>query len=180
MIRILIPLIFLLKANVLVIGDSITAAEGNYVDVLRSVTPHYYTKSGHVGKSSTYIKDLILKMRLKDYSTIIVECGINNVDQPDIVISDLQAISHFAKRENPNMKVICLTLPPYKGYSTWTIKKQKSLERINAWILSNKEFVGVDIYTSLSKKGYSKHSADKLHPNKKGHQLMALEILKFL
>lgn len=173
-------LIMILRSNVLVIGDSITAAENNYVDVLRERTPHYYTKSGHPGKSSTFIKDKFLKMRLASYNTIIVECGINNVDQPEVVIEDIFEISHFAKRENKNMKVIVLTLPPYKGYPTWSIEKQKNIERINSWILSSKDFIGVDIYTPLSEKDRSKYSADKLHPNKKGHEIMALEVLKFL
>jgi lysophospholipase L1-like esterase len=121
-----------------------------------------------------------MRMRLASYSTIIVECGINNVDQPQTVMNDLLEISHFAKRENKSVKVIVLTLPPYKGYSSWTPRKQKNLEDINRWILKSSDFVGVDIYTPLSDKGRSKYSNDKLHPNKKGHEIMALEILKLL
>lgn len=173
-------LIFIFSSNVLAIGDSITAAENNYVDCLQRKTNYKYDKVGYPGQSSTFVKEQFLKMSLSTYNTIIVECGINNVDQPKKVMSDLQDISRFAKRENRNMKVIVLTLPPYKGYSSWTPQKQNNLEEINKWILSNKEFVGVDIYTPLSDKDQSKYSSDKLHPNKKGHEIMALEILKYL
>lgn len=166
--------------NILVIGDSITAAPNNYVDMLREKTGYHYVKFGYPGKSSTYIKEKLMKLSLSKYSKIIIECGINNVDKPDVVIQDLKEISHFAKRSNSNIKIIILTLPPYKDFSTWTLVKQKNLEKINDWILSYEGATGVDIYTSLSDNGVSKYSIDKLHPNKKGHEIMTLEILKAL
>lgn len=166
--------------NILVIGDSITAAPNNYVDMLSEKTGYNYVKSGYPGKSSSYIKEKFMKLNLKKYSTVIIECGINNVNEPDVVIHDLKEISHFAKRSNPNIKIIILTLPPYKGFASWTADKQKCLEKINKWILSNKVATGVDIYTPLSENDKSKYSDDKLHPNKKGHEIMTLQVLKVL
>jgi len=62
--------------------------------------------------------------------------------------------------------------------------RQSNLESINNWIMSYSKdvFTAVDIYTPLSDNDKQREDCtiDKLHPNKKGHEIMTLEILKVL
>lgn len=178
--NLIILFLFLLRSNVFVVGDSITASPYSYVNVLQNKTSHTYSKYGFPGKTSRDINAFIQTKNLTSYSTLIIECGINNVYEPDRIIKDLVEITKHAKQSNPKIKVIVLTLPPYKGYASWSPQYQKNLIKVNNWIMSSKEFVGVDIYTPLSDKDRSKYSNDKLHPNKKGHEIMAFEILNYL
>jgi lysophospholipase L1-like esterase len=166
------------RDRVLVIGDSITE-DGKYVDVLRDSFD--CTRMGFAGKSSTYIMDRLFQTNISNYDVLIIEAGVNNAYNPDQVIEDLSLMAEFAKSKG--LKVVMLTLVPFKGSSKWNDKNLENHAKINKWIRSKPPNVDVvvDIYAVLvDKDGTSKYAADHLHPNKIGHRLMGEAILKQL
>lgn len=170
-----------INPNVLVIGDSITAWDNNYVDILKTKTTYSYTKAGYPGIASSGLLQKFKKMNLKKYQILIIEVGINNLNDEetcgDYLIKDIKEMITIAK--NKNLMVVVLTIPPYKGYETWTQARQNTLEKVNKWIMTSKEIdQAIDIYTALSDNGKQKYAVDKLHPGKKGHEIIADEILK--
>jgi len=175
-----------ISPNVLVIGDSITALDDNYVDMLKKQTTYTYKKAGYVGITTGGLLDKLKKTSLKKYQILIIEVGINNLTDENncanLAVKDIWEMVTIAK--NHNLQVVVLTIPPYKGYPTWTKMRQSNLESINNWIMSYSKdvFTAVDIYTPLSDNDKQREDCtiDKLHPNKKGHEIMTLEILKVL
>lgn len=171
-----------INPNVLVIGDSITAWENNYVDILKEKTTYTYKKVGYPGIASGGLLEKFKKMNLKKYQMVIIEVGLNNLndrnDCSNVVIKDIWEMIKIAK--NHNLTVVVLTIPPYKGYQTWSTMRQSNLELINKWILAfnNDIIIPVDIYTPLSDNDTQKYTVDKLHPNRKGHEIIADEIIK--
>lgn len=165
---------FIESKEVMVIGDSITA-NGMFVEYLKGETGMNFKTYGFTGEGTTHILKKLKNIDVSKYDYLIIEAGINNIDNAARVMSDLQEMFHFAKSENPNIKLIVLTIVPFKGYPTWTPKKQENLEKVNSWLLGKPENVDivVDIYEPMSVNGFQPHSTDGLHPSKKGHRLMA-------
>lgn len=175
-----------ISPHVLVMGDSITAWDDNYVDMLKKETTYTYTKAGYNGISTSGLLAKLKKTNLKKYDILIIEVGVNNLNDENncanFAIKDIWEMINIAK--NHNLQVIVLTIPPYKGYATWSPMRQSNLESINKWILSYSKdvFIAVDIYTPLSDKDRQKTdcTTDKLHPNKKGHEIICRQILNFI
>lgn len=174
---ILLFILFPVKEKVIVIGDSITS-NGSFIDELKE---YDCAKYGYPGKSSTAILTEFKKLNLSSYQIVIIEAGINNIDNLGRVILDLQSMFDYAKRKK--LKVVVLTLVPFKGYPTWTEEKQKNLDFVNLWLKSkprNVDYV-VDIHIQLAdENGMQKNSIDFLHPNKLGHKIIGTEIAKVI
>lgn len=161
--------------KVLVIGDSITA-NGKYITYLDQETSGYeFKKAGYTGKGTGFILERLKDCKLSNYNVLVIEAGINNIDQPDKVIADFKEMFEYAKKENEHIKVIVLTIVPFKGYPTWSAKKQENLERVNQWLLTKPKNVDVvvDVYKNLSSSGFQIHSTDGLHPAPKGHKIIS-------
>lgn len=164
------------KQNILVIGDSITA-DGRYVTALRKQCYCNIDAYGYVGFSSTKIRNKFEQIDLKKYDMVIFEMGINNIYNVNAIIVDFRLAAKRA--HNAGLKVVALTLPPFKGYISWNIQRQLNLIEVNNWLLSDKSGVdyAVDIYKPLSQNDKSKHSKDGLHPDETGHKIIAQEII---
>jgi len=165
---------FVSNKEVMVIGDSITA-NGTFVDYLKVETGMNFKSYGFTGEGTSHILKRLKNINVTKYNYIIIEAGINNIDNASQVMSDMKEMFQYAKSENPDIKVIVLTIVPFKGYPTWTPKKQENLLKVNSWLLTKPENVDivVDIYDVMSVNGFQPHSTDGLHPSRKGHRLMA-------
>lgn len=171
---------FITKKEYLVIGDSITA-DGRFVDYLNAnVEGINFHKLGFVGKNSSFISRKFQSMNISTYDGVIIEVGINNIDKKYTVIIDIQIMVSLAKSKG--LKVIVLTLPPFKGYKTWTPEKQANLEYVNFWILTKMKDADqvINIYADLQYDGYSRYSIDHLHLGKNGNLMLGKQIKEYI
>lgn len=184
--------------KVAVIGDSITE-DGGYVAELKKLCPNYvFDNFGRSGETTVKIRsrvratgtDLASKtVGLWEYDVVIVLAGVNNIDDPNQVISDLAAIYYLAKTcPDRFIKVVAITLTPWKGYSTWNWQKQQNTERVNRFILSQPKNVDVvvDVYHSLGDEQDPRQmreglfrQGDPLHPRGLGQTVIGREIFEY-
>ncbi|GEM_PF-4315802 len=178
--------------NIAVIGDSITA-DNTYVTWLnRLCSKCQFDNYGVNGETTTKIRQRLRvyegdkrkkQINLAVYNQIIILAGINNITDPETVMRDLQAMYDLAHRYH--VRVIALTLPPWKGYHTWSRRKQRNTDSINTWIRSYPRGVDVvvDIYSLLEDPHTPDmlnrrfQNGDKLHPRGDGQYLIARAIL---
>ena len=162
-------------------GDSITQ-DGRFLERLHLLCPGMtFYNHGVVGDSTArmlarFNSDIIAN----DYDEAIIMGGVNNVcGSVERVERDLSEM--YLRAKNAGMRVIALTITPWKGYSSWTEECQQHTEEVNNWILSMPENVdvAVDVYSALedpSNQGALRpeYSApDKLHPNAAGQRVIA-------
>ncbi|GEM_PF-1510699 len=173
------------------IGDSITC-DGGYIWQLQQLCPGYrFDNYGISGQTSSQIRRRInahsgslneKQVNLSEYDQIIVLAGINNIAEPETVKRDLQAI--YDEAHDQGLRVIAVTISPWKNYETWTIKKQANTEYINEWILSYPRNVDVvvniyDILEDNNNPGCLRNDcrdADRLHPRYKGQRIIGKQI----
>lgn len=186
--------------HVLVIGDSITY-DGGYIQFIvdkMSIKKYpvntIFTVYGYPSKGTTYIKNQFMKMNISKYSDVIVLAGVNNISDPNIVISDLTTI--YSKALTLKKRVIALTLTPWEKYPTWSIQKQKNTEEVNKLIMTGycningvgryfiipsyvySNYIPIDIYSALLTNEFGNVTTDGLHPNSIGHVIIGNEIYK--
>lgn len=180
-------------SRVAVLGDSITS-DGGYIWQLKVLRPDkQFDNYGVAGQTTGQILQRVKlsegdksrkELNLSEYGQIIVLCGVNSLYSYERVKSDLTEIYRLAKSQG--LRVIAVTLTPWKGYNTWGIKKQKNLEMINDWLRSKPENVDVviDVYHSLEdpgRPGYLRNDCrdeDLLHPRYKGQRIIGRKIFE--
>jgi lysophospholipase L1-like esterase len=158
-------------------GDSITK-NGKYVAELRKLCNCKVQSYGYSGYSSSKIKQKFYEIDLSQYDMVLFEMGINNIHNVNAIKLDFESV--IKKSHSAGLKVVALTLPPFKGYGNWNLTLQNNLIEINKWLKSKPvdlDYV-VDIYTPLAHKDESKHSYDGLHPDETGHKIIAKQIIK--
>jgi lysophospholipase L1-like esterase len=164
-------------SKILVIGDSITK-HGTYANELRKHCKCSVDAFGYVSYSSTKIRKKFEQMDLTGYDIVVFEMGINNIHNVAAIKTDFDSVIERSHRAG--LKVVALTLPPFKGYGNWNFKFQNNLVEVNKWIMSKPSGLdyAVDIYKPLSYKDEAIHSYDGLHPDNIGHKIIAEQIIK--
>lgn len=180
-------------SKIVAIGDSITADNNSWVDVLGG------TKYAQKNLGSTAIKNNIFKKRIvsQDGKTLskpeflVILAGINNHLKSNKVISDLKYMAYRAQSKGIKVKIVALL--PSAGY--WNKNKDRfpggderslaKIKEINDWIKSEewKTIEGssaVDTSSLADSKGRLKYSGDKLHPDARGQKVLASLINKSL
>lgn len=162
--------------RVLVIGDSITK-DGRYITQLKNTWQCEIDSYGFVGYGSTQIRHEFEKLDLKKYKMVIIQMGINNIYDVKSIKTDFEVMIYQAHKQH--LQIVLLTIPPFRGYPSWTKQNQENLMKVNNWILTRPFSVqyAINIYSPLQSDGRSKHSTDRLHPDAKGHEIIADKIL---
>jgi len=162
-------------------GDSITQ-DGRYLTRLGALCPGMTFENHGVVSDSTskmlarFNSDIIAN----NYNEVIIMGGVNNAcGSVEKIESDLSEM--YSRAKNAGMRVIALTITPWKGSSGWSEECQRHTEEVNQWILSKPENVDVtvDVYSALEDSGdpgamRSEYSTEgKLHPNAAGQRAIA-------
>ena len=142
-------------------------------------SPTNVEKNTYFGQSalSRLDRDVFNRPGLKD---IVLLEGINDINTG---VSANKIIEGYKKIINQahtsGVRIIGGTLPPFKGYPTWSAKKDKVRQKVNHWILTSGVFDGtVDFAKVLATSGNSEElnpiydSGDHLHPNNTGYKAM--------
>lgn len=142
-------------------------------------SPTNVAKNTYFGQSalSRLDRDVFNRPALKD---IILLEGVNDINtgaSANKIIEGYKKIINQA--HTSGVRVIAGTIPPFKGYPTWSVKKEKVRQKVNHWILTSGAFDGtVDFSKVLVASGNleelnpSYDSGDHLHPNNAGYKAM--------
>ncbi|MDN6029531.1 MAG: SGNH/GDSL hydrolase family protein [Lactococcus plantarum] len=142
-------------------------------------SPTNVAKNAYFGQSalSRLDRDVFNRPGLKD---ILLLEGINDINtgaSANKIIEGYKKIINQA--HTSGVRVIAVTIPPFKVYPTWSVKKEKVRQKVNHWILTSGAFDGtVDFSKVLVASGNleelnpSYDSGDHLHPNNAGYKAM--------
>ncbi len=174
--------------KVLVLGDSITAADKSYFDRISSNCPRMlFAKKAERGRSTTWMYNEIkdIDLRAEGYSHLVVLGGINNILPSVALKRSLTQI--YDKGKTDGLRVIAVTIGPAEGWGSWTPNWQVSITEVNNWMKAQRGG-NVDLVVdwnavarrednaSILKDSYD--SGDHLHPNPKGQERLAIEITR--
>lgn len=164
------------------LGDSLTA-DGGYVYKLQEL---YTNATFDIIAAKGASVDLVFRLALRcsNYDCVILLCGVNSIDRPKYVVSMLRVIVNRLKNQG-NKKIVLMTIPPWRGYKTWTLEKQWNTYIVNGYIMSRPPNVDdvVNLYKYLEDK-YKKqrgfiidgYSTDGLHWTKSACNIISILI----
>jgi lysophospholipase L1-like esterase len=106
------------------------------------------------------------------HGAVVILGGVNNIDGDAGVRSDLGAM--YSQAQQAGLRVVAVTVLPYKGYSTWTAARGAKVRAVNDWIRQQ----GVSVADGFQAMGDPSdpdslrpgESRDRLHPNDAGYQ----------
>ncbi len=165
--------------------DTVTFGGTSYVTTLRQrCSGLRFTNLGINGQGTGQMLARYGRQVLNcNYNEVIIMAGVNDMPRSlEDIKSNLATMYRQAKEKR--LKVIAVTVLPWKGYSSWTEAKQRKTEELNSWILNEAENIDirVDAYSALNdpndpghlKQGYG----GPLHPNQEGQKAVADAIIR--
>lgn len=174
-------------SKILAVGDSITANNNSYsVQLERTCSQVTVTRKAIAGKSVTWMDEQVTAASLSGQDYLIILGGVNDMGSSVASITGkLEQIYDRAKASN--VKVVAITLNPWKGYSTWSPEKHQKTLAVNAWIKSQQgskvDYV-VDFYELVKdpqdpeQLAPAYNSNDHLHPTAAAHTVLMNAIIK--
>jgi len=177
-----------LPSRIYCMGDSITNF-GYYETQLNSLIGNNWIVAnyGVSGNTTTQMlarfQQQIINPGCVDY--VIIMGGVNDLAASataTAIEANLQAMYDMA--HNAGIKVIAMTVTPWKGSASWTSGKQIEQDALNAWILANPTNVDyvIDAYTQLVDPDVAYtllpayNSGDSIHPNQTGLNVLGTYI----
>lgn len=149
-------------------------------------TPWWARNAGEPGIHATGCLDRWrLKVRGRGFGSLVVLCGLNDIRSGSSAAatwSTLQVI--FDEALEDGLRVVPMTLQPFKGDRAWTPEKHAALLALNASIRAHCEanhLPCVDVYSSMNDPANDGamqpryDCGDHLHMNQAAHDLMARE-----
>jgi len=174
--------------EVAAMGDSLTS-EGTWVAQLITLIGAGWHAANHgaTGQTTTamaarFTSDIITPGGVE---YVVIFGGINDV-AADVsaatIEANLQAM--YTAAHNASIKVIAVTITPFKGSASWSAPRQAVLDAVNTWILATAINVDykIDAYTALEDPGVSdtllaaNDSGDHIHLSTVGYQLVGTTI----
>ena len=164
-------------------GDSITA-NGEYQITLDSLLNQQFNIVNFAIRGDLTADMLarfpVIANASPDY--VIILAGITDISGNDLTVAEVETNleAMYTEAHNAGIKVIALTMTPFKGNTNWTPEKQSEEDEINAWIptAANVDFV-IDTYSGLVDPSNPNHllpqydDSNHVHPTKAGQDEMA-------
>ena len=158
------------------IGDSLTAA-GYYETELAALLGSQFTvvnKGINGDTTSGMLNRFTTDVLNHDPDFVVIWGGVNDIAWAGLSLatteSNLQSM--YTQARNADIKVIAISMSPWKGTSTWTVAKQVSTDSLHDWIVNTAINIDyrVEVYHPLEN-GYTDYflpaydSGDHLHFN---------------
>lgn len=171
-------------ASIYALGDSLTA-DGTYVTELNALlgAPWSVRNRGIGGNTTAQMLARLNTQALNagDAEYLVVLGGINDIvlgATAEAIESNLQAI--YTAAHAAGLRVVAVTLTPYKTSVAWTSGGQAVLDAVNAWILNTATYVDyhVNAYAVLEDPNAADtllaayDYGDHLHLSTTGYQLL--------
>tara|TARA_A200000159_G_C7337911_1_gene345850 strand:+ start:2309 stop:3298 length:990 start_codon:yes stop_codon:yes gene_type:complete len=172
------------KRLIIALGDSITA--GGYARELQRLIPGSRTNSmGYGGKQTGFIKRKLDEALSKSPSDIIILAGVNDIASgkgTDHIVTNLKEM--YEKVRRAGVRIVAVQILPWHGRRSADGRHDITHE-VNSWIKSyinslpeeegHRVIVPIAMYSDDPSK-YEinrEFSGDRIHPNKKGKEMLA-------
>ncbi|WP_242371190.1 SGNH/GDSL hydrolase family protein [Anaeromyxobacter sp. SG26] len=176
------------ERTVLCLGDSITsgqAVERPYPDTLKNLLGHSWRviNAGVWGETSTQIRDRWSSSLVGwQIGVVVLLAGTNDLQAQnrtaEEIALNLQAIYDEALSEG--MRVVPVTVLPFRGWRAWTSSIELQRTKLNAWILEYCSLTGVECVDAASQMDDGTGAlrpefdgGDHLHPSQAGTDRLA-------
>jgi hypothetical protein len=197
-------------SKIALVGDSLTACSTNYIRYLQelcgssttimnddgnsntlctsAVPDRFCLQPGEVGDPFAYVCKQTAQMK-NDFSavlaqnpqTVVILGGTNDLSS-DFEAVRTNLLDMYRMAHARGMRVVALTLPPYKSAANREASALENLRRLNNWILTESPAdVKVNIYNDLVTPGTDDANPglfgrDLIHPNQQGKDVMARDV----
>ncbi len=166
-------------SKILLVGDSLTVGYSAQFKTCGTKTITTYAQTSR--KASEMVSGISNYVSQKPDAVVIwagtndIFSGSANVAKTEDLILQLKKA---ATDQNPNAKIILITLPPIQGYPSTNQNIQASFDAINAWIRQQGDYIDAKALLDTNNDGRtdSDYYGDGLHPNSKGFQLIANQL----
>lgn len=174
--------------SIYAIGDSLTFV-GEYPSRLQSLLGDNWIVYNK-GISGDKTIDVLNRFNayvtpIGDAQYVIVLVGVNdlwNTNSPATIESNLQGIYNLGWQGG--MKVVAVTVTPWKNFGNWDATLQSNTEAVNTWIRSTATnlYAVADAYVALQNPADTQallpayDGGDHLHPNTAGYDALATNI----
>jgi len=173
------------KNKVVIVGDSITELQVQVKTLLTLLgSPSWELMNHGISAHTTTMLIARIAGTLQDtkINTIILLAGIVDIITgvaSAVTIANLQTL--YTTIKAANVKLIAITLLPFKNYAPWNAAMQVKLDAINVWIMGYANSTAnktLDLYPLMEDPGNpdcllpAYDSGDGLHPNVAGMTFM--------
>ena len=171
------------KYKILAIGDSITAGATSYAYRLKKIyTTDIIAKNG---KQTGWMWQRIANKDLKGYTHLIILGGVNDISSATpLATTESNLTKIYQKAKNSNLKVVGITLSPWKGWPSWSTNNHNKTLQLSSWIQSQSIDYKIDFYSLVKdpndaeKLAPQYDSTDHLHPNATAHDALYNKIIQ--
>lgn len=170
---------------VLLIGDSLTAGYGR---TFAATYPGVVRIAARDGQGTRWMQAAFRQTIAEEsFDAIVILGGVNDIAagrSPDDIAHNLAAVASDAERRG--MRVLMLTLLPWRGYPTWTPEKQMRTNELNRLLESRDGAVDVGALlgdgSGYLRPEYRGNTLPEgyLHPNVNGNRRIASVVLEAL
>lgn len=133
--------------------NTVTAGGNNYVNELRSkCSGSTFTNLGIGGQQTTQmVQRFDNQVTNCNYNEVIILGGVNDVTSDRSAAQIKESLSSmYQQAKDDNLKVIAVTITPWKGWTRWTAQRQQVTEEVNGWIMSEANVdVRVNAYSAM-------------------------------
>jgi lysophospholipase L1-like esterase len=171
------------SGNVLFVGDSYTAGNGSYADLLKTQFPNLNIKKiAKVGATTDWmVQNASNDISSGNYDGVVILGGVNDIysrNSIDQTKKNLQLMYDQAK--SAGSKVVGVTIAPTDYYDKYDAAKGKLTKELNGFIENNRSLSKVieldKLFTKDAKQNLSFFVGDRLHPNYLGNKLLSGEL----
>jgi lysophospholipase L1-like esterase len=142
--------------EVYLLGDSLTYGASYATQLATSLGTLWWgiANRGVGGDTTTQMAARIQTdvIAMGDAKYIVIFGGVNDV-VGDVAAATIEANlqATYTAAHNAGIKVIAVTITPFKGHASWTAGRQAILDTVNSWILSSATNIDykVDAYSAL-------------------------------
>lgn len=171
--------------DVLLLGDSLTTGYGR---TFAAAHPGVVRIAARDGQGTRWMQSAFQRVLAEEpLDAIVILGGVNDIAagrSPDDIAHSLITVASDAERRG--MRVLILTLLPWRGYPTWTPEKQERTNELNRLLASRHGAVDVGALLGDGS-GYLKPEYrgstlpdGYLHPNVNGNRKIASAVLEAL
>lgn len=148
--------------HVLVVGDSLSVGKRSWARRLNRWQPT--TVIAKSGEQTGWMLDRLRRVDLRRYTHLVLLGGGNDINCRRAVRAIRNISRMIGRAKAYGLKVVLITLPPWKGWPSWTRTKHRNTVRLNQWLAYYRAHGYVDGLVDFYRQAAHPRDSQRLHP----------------